>query len=98
MKEKLQKFLYGISVMKNNFVFHVTEDVMSALVEGGIPQYFLAYIEDVILREMTADPATLKKFDVQDLEFGFVIYLVSCGLSIVVFLIEKITFFYLKKI
>lgn len=100
MKEKLQKFLYGVSLMRNNFLYNLTESVMSSLVEGGIPQYFLTYIEDVVLREKPSDPVEPKTFSIEDLEFGFIIFLVACGISIVAFLIEIVYFYgarYLKK-
>lgn len=90
MKEKLQTFHYGVAVMKNNFIYHLTEDVMSALIEAGIPQYFLNYIEDVVLKELLADPIELKKFGVEDLTFGFVIFLGFCALSVLIFFLEII--------
>lgn len=89
--------LFGVSVMKNNFIYRVTEEVMSDLVVGGIPQNLLNYIETVVFRPSAPEPKDLKKFEIKDLEFGFVIYLQCCAASIIVFLIE-ICVFYLKKI
>jgi hypothetical protein len=96
MKEKLQKILYGVSLMRNNFLYDITESVMSGLIEGGIPQYFLTYIEDVVLREKPSDPIEPKKFGVEDLQFGFVIFLVACGVSISAVMIELIYFHFGK--
>lgn len=29
---------FGVSSMRNNFIYHVMEDTMSKLIQGGIPQ------------------------------------------------------------
>lgn len=97
MKSKLRNDKFGIATMTNNFIYGVTEDVMSALVVGGIPQYFLKYIEKNVLREMPVDPPEPKDFSIEDLEFGFMIFLICCGISIAIFLIE-ILMFYGRKI
>lgn len=93
MKSKIRTDKFGIATMRNNFIYKATEETMSALVENGIPQYFLKFIQKVILKEKPADPNEPKNFSVEDLEFGFVIFLLSCAASSVIFLLEVFVFY-----
>lgn len=93
MPMKVGSYIYGVGVMKNNFIYKVTEDVMSDLVEGGIPQHFLSYIRKVILKPKLTDDKEPKRFGVDDLMFGFMIFLESCAVSIFVFVIELLVFY-----
>ena len=95
-KQQLIVYQLGVSVMKNNFLFQVTDGTMNALVENGIPQHFLDYIVKVILRAIPPEPNAPKRFSFGDLEFGFVIFLVCCKVSIFAFTAE-IVIFYLKE-
>lgn len=92
MNLKLLVFHYGVGMMRNNFIYKVTEDAMRNLIDFGIPQYFLNYICENILRELPKDKKSPKKFSLNDLEFGFVIYLNCCGISIIIFVIEILIF------
>lgn len=69
---------------------------MRSLTQGGIPQYFLKYIQKVVLKELPADEQQPKKFSIEDLKFGFMIFLGCCGVSLVVFMIE-LAVFYVKN-
>lgn len=97
MTSKLMTYLFGVGVMKNNFIYQVTNDVMSKLVQNGIPQHFLNYIREVILRELPRSERAPKKFNFDDLKFGFMIFLKCCGISIVVFVIE-VGYFHAQKL
>lgn len=88
MTTKFYTCLFGVGVMKNNFIYKVTDEAMSKLVKYGIPQYFLKYIREVVLRELPQDEKTPRKFSLDDLEFGFIIYLSCCAISFAAFLIE----------
>lgn len=91
-------YLLGISFLNNNFMFELTEDVMSKLVAGGIPQYFAKFIETFILRPQNiVEEVEIIKCTLEDLEFNFVIYLIACGISSFVFLLE-ILFYRLKNL
>lgn len=92
MDLKLQVFHYGIGVMMNNFIFPLVDEAMGRLVQNGIPQYFLSYIEKVVLHPLPPDDKKPKVFGVKDLGFGFYIFLVFCAISILVFLLELLIF------
>jgi hypothetical protein len=94
---KLLVYHFGIGVMRNNFIHQVTEEAMNFLVSNGIPQYFLKYIREFVLRELPSEPKEPKKFGFEDLDFGFYIYLICCAVSICVFVVE-ILLFNLKKL
>lgn len=93
MKSKVKTEKFGIATMRNNFIYNVTENVMSALVESGIAQYFFQYIKLVVLKGLPTDQQEPKKFSIEDLKFGFVIFLICCGISIVAFLCEILMFY-----
>lgn len=94
MKPRRMNFIYrtfslGISVLKNNFIYEVTENVMSKLIPAGIPQYFRNFVEDVILRPPKVEQEeTFTEFRVEDLKSSFVIYLICCAVTILVFIFE----------
>lgn len=87
-KTKLLQVQVGIGVMKNNFIFHVMEETFSKLVQSGIVQYYEKFISEVVLRAEINDEKIIKPFGVEDLKFGFVIFLISCNFAIFVFFFE----------
>jgi hypothetical protein len=92
MNSKYRSKLLGVSVMRNNFIYEITENVMSALIPTGIPQYFAKFMEKVILRGRPEISKEIKKFSLEDLKFCFVIYLMACSASLGAFLIEILVF------
>jgi hypothetical protein len=88
MTQKIYTYLYGVGMMRNNFIYDVTDEVMSKLVENGIPQYFLRYIRETILQRLPSDVKEPRKFSLDDLQFGFFIHLSCLGISIFVFALE----------
>lgn len=92
MNLRLLIFHYGIATMRNNFIYKVTENATSYLVDFGIPQYFLKYINENVLKGFPPETREPKKFSWSDLEFGFVIHLICCGISILVFVVEILYF------
>jgi hypothetical protein len=89
-------FHNAIAVMRNNFIFPVTQNAMRKLVPAGIPQHFLKYIYEFVLRGSPKDKKEPKKFDIKDLEFGFVIHMALCAISIVVFVLENLIYNFKK--
>ena len=86
-KETILVRRFGTSCYKNNFMFYLTEEVTQILVQAGIPQYLREYVADFYfpLRQEVIEPQV---FAIEDLEFGFEIWLVACAVSIVVFIVE----------
>lgn len=92
MNFKYRTLLHGVSTMKNNFIYEVTEEVMQQLITAGIPIFFSKYIEDVILRAPPTIPQEVQKFKIEDLKFSFIIYWRLCAISFLVFVIEILVF------
>lgn len=86
----------GVSTMKNNFIFGLTEDTLSHLITGGIPQNFLNYIDKVVFRPWPKEDSGFQPYNVGDLEFCFVIFLECLGVATFAFLME-LSWFYAKQ-
>jgi hypothetical protein len=84
---------YSLCVQKNNFFSALSHKVMNQLISGGIPQYLIDYFIKFDMRPLLQPIKEPKKFEFDDLMFGFIIWLVACGISITVFIIE-LTIFY----
>jgi hypothetical protein len=89
IKQRLLNKIYGVGLFKNNFMIQSTEPVMEILIQAGIPQYFLDYVFEFYFfdREELRGP---KVFSIDDLRFGFVIWLVTCGIALAAFAGELI--------
>lgn len=79
---------YGIRVYKSNFIYHHIEDNMGWLIQGGFPQRHFNFIKETVLwfpKDYGKDPQV---FSIEDLQFGFIIWGISCGISAFAFLSE----------
>lgn len=93
LKEVISLVGFSICVPKNNFFTVMNQKVMNALISGGIPQYLIDFYTNFELRPMLIPRKDPKVFDIDDLMFGFIIWLVACLISITAFLIELIVFY-----
>lgn len=84
---------YGIRTYKNNFIYHHIEDNMKLLIQAGFPQYHQTFVKETILWFSKDHGKNPKVFSIEDLQFGFIIWSISCGISLSVFMIEV---FYVK--
>jgi hypothetical protein len=87
-KEKSSKML-TISIVRNSIFSDVLNEVMNELIPSGIPQFLYEYGMWSVYRykeEKPPNEATILSFS--DLEFGFVIWIVVCGISVIEFLLE----------
>ena len=93
LKQTLLTYQNGISMLRNHFLFEATEEVVQRLIPMGIIQHSFELHTWISLRPVIevegSEPNVLT---MDDLEFGFVIYLATCGLSILGFLYEFIKF------
>lgn len=79
---------YSICTYRNNFFAALNQQVSNAILTAGIPQYLFEYLTKYEMKPLMGPPKEPKVFDVEDLEFGFVIWLVACLLSTIVFFFE----------
>lgn len=91
-----ESLLKGIGTKKHNHAFWLIEDTMKMLIQAGIPQWYRKFIYEVLFRDFPSEEIIPKVFSIHDLEFGFVIWAVACGISFVCFFMECI-YFYVRK-
>lgn len=84
---------HGIGVMKNNFIFPLTDKAMGQLLQNGIPQHFLDYMDKFEFHSIPLDVKEPKVFDIDDLAFGFFVFFASCKISLLAFLGELLYFY-----
>lgn len=79
----------GLATSNNHFIFHLADDVMQNLISAGIAQYLEKFYTDLdyprYQEENGKEPVVLS---IDDLNFGFVIWLVASGVSVMAFICE----------
>jgi hypothetical protein len=96
LKEVINLGGYSLCVQKNNFFSSLSHKVMNQLISGGIPQHLIDYFTKFDMRPLLQPIKEPKIFGIEDLMFGFIIWLVACGISITVFIIE-LTVFHVRR-
>jgi hypothetical protein len=88
LKEVLLTTQNGIIFPRNYFMFHLADKVIGPLIPSGILQHSHDY--HFFYTEMKDKPEELgpQVFRVTDLSFGFVLWLLACGVCSIVFIVE----------
>lgn len=97
IKERLISPPEGICVNRNNFAAALNQKVMNRLITGGVPQFLYKFTVEFELRSVPDPPRGPKVFTVEDLKFGFMIWLATISVSVAAFFLELI-YYYLVKI
>ncbi|KAL7012205.1 hypothetical protein ACKWTF_014687 [Chironomus riparius] len=98
LKQTLLTYQNGIAMLKNNFLFKQTEEVVQRFIEMGIMQHLYEYHVWVCNRPVIAiDENKPKILTMDDLEFGFTIWIAVICASILGFLFEIVRF-WIKKL
>ncbi|KAL7011826.1 hypothetical protein ACKWTF_014475 [Chironomus riparius] len=75
----------------NSFMYRTFKDVMERLIPAGIPQHLYEYQELKMFKKYEPENhKNPKVLTVNDLLFGFVLWIGACGMSVVGFMIEII--------
>lgn len=94
LKQRLRVLVKGLSIYKNNFISHTSYKTMERLIETGIPQnsykFFFKHLFDLNLPPPDKNP---KVFAIDDLSFGFVVWLYACAISGCAFIAEVLYFY-----
>jgi hypothetical protein len=88
LEEYLLRTQMGLIFVKNHFMFHLTDKVVGELIPSGILQHSHDYhwfFTDMKDKPEELGPQVLR---VTDLSFGFVLWLIACGISTAVFVVE----------
>lgn len=86
----------GICVGHGDFYADQSQKVSNALISAGIVQYWYSYLLDFEIKPVEEAQKEPKVFAIGDLSFGFIVWLVACGISAIGFAAEWI-FFGLSK-
>lgn len=79
----------GIGMLRNSILYPIFDDVMRKLVPSGIPQYLPVFYSNLMFGTFKdIDEKMPKVFMFNDLAFGFILWLFTCGISIMTFLGE----------
>ena len=90
-KEAMASVLF---TYKHSYLYDIFNQVMDKIVPAGIPQYLIKYHEFNMFKVFVpAEPSPVRVLTVQDLEYGFVLWLGACGISSTGFLLELIWFY-----
>jgi hypothetical protein len=73
---------------RSNPFLHTGNEILGRLINGGILQY-LKKLEDI--QKIEVDAAGPKMLLIDDLSFGFILWLGACGISTVVFILEIVS-------
>ena len=86
---KKEATLSVLLTFTNSFLYDTLNELMDKIVPAGIPQYLIKYHEFNMFKVFVpADLSPVRILTIQDLEYGFVIWLGACGISFVGFLME----------
>lgn len=95
IKQEIYSYMYGVGVFKHNFMYGLTNEVMEKLIQTGIHQYFCKYLMEYYFYDRVQIKMP-KVFTVDDLRFGFVVWIIAVGIAIAVFVCE-LMFHFIKK-
>ena len=97
LKQYSEKILKGVATYRNNHAYWLIEDTMRILIQAGIPQYVKNYIFEVYFREIQESKEKIPKvFGIDDLDYGFIVWLIACSIAVAGFVVELL-WFYLRK-
>jgi hypothetical protein len=95
LKERLLATPAGFMFLKNHFMFHLIDENISKLVSSGIIDHLFEQIKGNCSTPFIEDEWEPYVFVLNDLLFGFYIWLVACGFCLTVMTLE-LSWFYTK--
>lgn len=93
LRERLIAPPEGLCVYRNNFAATLHVKIMDALITAGIPQHWYKFTVEFELRSVPDPPREPKVFSIEDLKYGFIIWLVAISVSVGSFLLECCIYF-----
>jgi hypothetical protein len=86
--------LRGMAMFRNNMLFPLIESVIQRLIDAGITQqlekFHMEYEKRRLLMQAPKKVEELKSFTVEDLSYGFEIWIITTAISLIVFCCEII--------
>lgn len=75
----------GVCVHHESFFAQLSHKVSSDLISSGIIQHQFNYFLDFEIKPLVDLPKGPKVFAIEDLKFGFIVWLIACGISLIAF-------------
>jgi hypothetical protein len=91
LKEGLFSSTCGINMKRNSFLFHSVNEALQELISGGIPQHIYKFYMEKFYPKKIPEAKEPQKLTIDDLSYGFTIWLASFPITVLAFLFE---FFY----
>jgi hypothetical protein len=98
LKEILFTDTAGLVMRRNQFLYWLTEETLRDLITGGIPQQLVKFYEDINYPLKKEDPADPKVLSIDDLHYGFVIWIVASYITLIAFIAEFLMNFFIVKL
>jgi hypothetical protein len=86
----------GVGLSKNNFLFFLCDKIVQDLTSTGIMQ--IIWKDIYVAEKLKVEEKEPQVLSVQDLEFGFVLWLITLSAPTCVFALELLTFYVIRKI
>jgi len=85
----------GLGMTRNSFLWPIFDDVMKKLIPSGILQHLLELYGHFMYEKYDWSPEQLPRIlTLDDLAFGFILWLTACGISIAGFVAEFFGFLF----
>lgn len=102
LNEVLFTALNGFFMIRNHFMSHMFFELVDRTITAGIPQHLYEYHKWVMLKRQIQGSARRlidgpQVLTVPDLSFGFVLWLIACGISAIAFMFEMIMWPFFKR-
>jgi hypothetical protein len=76
-------------MLKNNVLVNHIDEILNRLIEAGLEKYHFNYYDWVTVSRFDNEPEDTRRiFSLNDLEYGFVLWLAACLGSFLVFIYE----------
>jgi hypothetical protein len=98
LKEVLFTDTVGIMTGRNQFIFRLTEETLRDLISGGIPQHIYKFHMDMVFPPNSKDDLGPSVLGIDDLNYGFVIWIVAIVITLLAFIAELCMKFFIVKL
>lgn len=98
LKQEMVTSVVGLCMRSNIFLFWLAEDTIQHLNSGGIPQHLIAFYDFILGKPKPPDSNGPKVLLIDDLSYGFIIWICSCSTTILAFFGEFLWKYLIVKV
>ncbi|KAG5668377.1 hypothetical protein PVAND_016317 [Polypedilum vanderplanki] len=97
LKQEVNTLMAGFAFYPNNYFMYLIDRVILRLTDAGILQHFFGYHEEILNKFVYPEEPGPKILSLYDLSHGFIVWLVTCGVAVIVFFGEILVFLVNKR-